>query len=81
MKPSFGYIPWQFEIPPDDPQYAGVWTFLRDPQTFGSEYGPSTASLITHTPLLQTTITLICLMAIAAAGELAAELLPRVIHH
>lgn len=48
----FGYYPWQFGLVPDEPEYAGAWKQLLDPQGFGTAFGPSTAEV--RNPLTDT---------------------------
>jgi len=37
-----GYVPWQFELPPDDKRYERAWRFLMDTAYFLARYGPTT---------------------------------------
>ncbi|MEV1009549.1 discoidin domain-containing protein [Streptomyces sp. NPDC049881] len=41
----WGYYPWQFGLVPDDARFADAWSFLEDPEGFGTPYGPSTAEV------------------------------------
>ena len=38
-----GYLPWQYNIPDDTPEYAAAWKFLMDEHYFWAPYGPTTA--------------------------------------
>lgn len=38
-----GYLPWQYHIPEDTPEYSRAWRFLMDREYFGAPYGPTTA--------------------------------------
>ena len=37
-----GYVPWQFELPPDGKGYERAWQFLMDTAYFLAPYGPTT---------------------------------------
>ena len=37
-----GYVPWQFELPPDGKGYERAWRFLMDTAFFFAPYGPTT---------------------------------------
>lgn len=37
-----GYVPWQFELPPDGKGYERAWRFLMDTAYFLAPYGPTT---------------------------------------
>lgn len=37
-----GYVPWQFELPPDEKRYERAWRFLMDTAYFFARYGPTT---------------------------------------
>lgn len=37
-----GYVPWQFELPPDGSKYERAWRFLMDTGFFFARYGPTT---------------------------------------
>lgn len=40
---EIGFVPWQFNLPDDDPKFAAAWKFLMDPQYFAAPFGPTTA--------------------------------------
>ncbi|MGI4869886.1 MAG: MGH1-like glycoside hydrolase domain-containing protein [Janthinobacterium lividum] len=40
---ELGYIPWYFNLPADQPQYARQWTQLTDPAGFQAPWGITTA--------------------------------------
>ncbi|WP_067732553.1 MGH1-like glycoside hydrolase domain-containing protein [Novosphingobium naphthalenivorans] len=37
-----GYLPWMFDLVPDDPRYAGAWAHLLDPASLAGEAGMRT---------------------------------------
>ena len=37
-----GYVPWQFELPPDGKRFERAWRFLMDTAYFFARYGPTT---------------------------------------
>ena len=37
-----GYVPWQFELPPDGKSYERAWRFLMDTAYFLAPFGPTT---------------------------------------
>ncbi|WP_256960047.1 discoidin domain-containing protein [Sphingobium sp. Z007] len=37
-----GYLPWMFELVPDDPKYAAAWTHLLDPASLAGKAGMRT---------------------------------------
>ena len=38
-----GYIPWRFNLPADNDEFASAWKFLTSPEYFYAPYGPTTA--------------------------------------
>jgi hypothetical protein len=37
-----GYLPWMFDLPPDDPRYAAAWAHLLDPASLAGKAGMRT---------------------------------------